>query len=203
MKNKTFKFVLPVLLPAVMLTLVSCSSTPEPSGEGDSVTAYRAGVPGGVAVETFEITASVTAVNHAQRTATLVTPEGKQTEFKAGPGVINFDQVRVGDQVKAIITEQLVVYVREKSEAPSQEQAGLVALAPRGAKPGAVMAETVEITTRVKSVDLKNQKATLDFPDGSTRTVAVRPDVRLSTADIGREVVIQATQAVAIRVEKP
>lgn len=202
MKNKTYQLVLPVFLPAVVLSLASCSSTPEPSGEETSITAYQMGVPGGVTVDTLQITASVTAVNHEQRTATLVTPDGKKTEFKAGSEVLNFDQVRVGDQVTATITEQLIVYVREKGEAGRDGQAGLIALAPKGAKPGALMAETVEITTRVKAVDLKNHKATLEFPDGRTKAFAVRPDVKLSASDVGREVVIQITQAVAVRVEK-
>jgi hypothetical protein len=65
------------------------------------------------------------------------------------------------------------------------------------------MADTAEVTTRVKSVDLKQHKATLEFPDGSAKTVAVRPNVKLSATDVGREVVIQVTQAVAVRVEKP
>jgi hypothetical protein len=65
------------------------------------------------------------------------------------------------------------------------------------------MADTAEVTTRVKSVDLKQHKATLEFPDGSTKTVAVRPNAKLSATDVGREVVIQVTQAVAVRVEKP
>jgi hypothetical protein len=65
------------------------------------------------------------------------------------------------------------------------------------------MADTVEITTRVKSVNMKKRKATLEFPDGSTKTVVVRPDVKLSAADAGREVVLQATDAIAVLVEKP
>lgn len=200
MKANPFKL---IALASVSAILVCTSCATKPAGEGSTVAAYQEGVPGGVIVDTVQITATVTAVDHAKRTATLVTPEGKKTEFKAGPEVINFDQVRVGDQVKATVTEQLVVYVREKGDGRSDGQASLIALAPKGAKPGAVMADTVEVTTRVKAVDLKNHKATLEFPDGSTKTVSVRPDVKLSAADVGREVVIQATQAVAIRVEKP
>jgi hypothetical protein len=194
-----------VIVPAAVLVCASCSTTtPPPPAEGSSAAAYQEGVPGGARVDTFEITATVTAVDHAKRQATLLTSDRKKTQYKAGPDVINFDQVRVGDQVKATVTEELVVYVREKSEPRNNDgQAGLVALAPKGAKPGAVMAATVEVTARVTSVDLRNHKATLEFPDGSTKTVAVRPDVKLSAADVGREVVIQVTQAVAIRVEKP
>ena len=64
------------------------------------------------------------------------------------------------------------------------------------------MAHTVEVTTRVKSVNLKKHEATLEFPNGKTKTFLVRPDVKLSATDVGREVVIRATEGVAVRVEK-
>lgn len=201
MKMIPSKLIALAIVPVAALTLTSCST--KPTGESRGVAAYQEGVPGGVIVDTFQITATVTAVDHAKRKATLVTPDGKKTEYKAGPEVINFDQVRVGDQLKVTVAEQLVVYVREKGEARTDGQAGLIALAPKGTKPGVLMADTVEVTTRVKSVDLKKHKATLQFPDGSTKTVAVRPDVKLSASDVGREVVIQATEAIAVLVEKP
>jgi hypothetical protein len=200
-KTKSLPLLACLLLPATTLVFTSCST--KPAGEGRAVAAYEQGVPGGVIVDTFQITATVTAVDHAKRQATLVTPDGKKTQYKAGPEVINFDQVRVGDQVKATVAEQLVVYAREQGAPGNDGAAGLIALAPKGAKPGVLMAETVEVTARVKSVDLKKHKATLQFPDGSTRTVAVRPDVKLSASDVGREIVIQATEAVAVRVERP
>ena len=201
MKIIPTQLIVAALVPAAVLVFVSCSNKPE--GKSASAAAYYEGVPGGVIVDTFQITATVTAVDHAKRQATLVTPDGKKTQYKAGPEAINFNQVRVGDQVKATVAEQLVVYAREKGEPRTDGGAGLIALTPKGAKPGGLMAGTVEITTRVKSVNLKKHKATLEFPDGSTKTVAVRPDVKLSDADVGREVVIQVTEAIAISVEKP
>lgn len=195
------KLIALALVPSAVFVFTSCSS--HSSGERATAAAYQPGVAGGVMVDTFQITATVTAVDSAKRQATLVTPDGKKTQFKAGPEVVNFPQIRVGDQVKATLTEQLVVFVREKSETRNDGGAGLIALAPKGAKPGVLMAETVEVTTKVKSVDLKNHKATLEFPDGSTKTVKVRRDVKISDADVGREVVIRATEALAILVEKP
>lgn len=201
MKMNASKLIALALVPSAVFVFTSCSSSS--SGERATAAAYQPGVPGGVMVDTFQITATVTAVDSAKRQVTLVTPDGKKTQFKAGPEVVNFPQIRVGDQVKATMTEQLVVFVREKGGARNDGQAGLIALAPKGAKPGVLMAETVEVTTKVKSVDLKNHKATLEFPDGSTKTVKVRQDVKISDADVGREVVIRATEALAILVEKP
>jgi hypothetical protein len=78
-----------------------------------------------------------------------------------------------------------------------------IALAPKGAKPGGFIANTVEVTARVKSIDLKRHRATLQFPDGKSKTVAVRPDVDLTKVKLGEEVVILTTEAMAIVVEKP
>ena len=142
-------------------------------------------------------------MDHSKRTYTLVTPDGRKTQYKAGPEVTNFDQVRKGDQVKATVTEQLVVRAREKGETRSDGETGFIALSPQGGKPGVVMADTVEVTARVKSVDVEKRKATLEFPDGTTRTVTVRPDVKLASSDVGREIVFRATESVAVKVEKP
>lgn len=194
----------PALAAAALLVCASCSTTPPPPPEHSTTRAYGEGVPGGVTVDTFEVTARITAVDRARREATLLTADGKHTLYKAGPEVRNFDQVQVGDQVKATVTEELVVYVREQSgRRNSDGQAGIVVLATRGVKPGSFAAETFEVTTRVRAVDLTNHKVTLEYPDGSIKTFAVRPDVKLSPTDVGREVVIQATHSVVIRVEKP
>jgi hypothetical protein len=195
---------------ATLLVCASCSSdhSAEKGGTGtgyqrSSTTDYEQGVPGGVTVDTYQITATVAAVDHARRQYTLMTPDGRKTQYTAGPEVTNFDQVREGDKVKATVTEQLLVFVHEKGQPRIEDQTTTrVAVTPKGAKPGVVMADTVEVTARVKSVDLKHHKATLEFPDGRTRTVSVRPDVKLSDADVGREVVFQATEAIAVKVEK-
>jgi Cu/Ag efflux protein CusF len=76
-------------------------------------------------------------------------------------------------------------------------------LAPIGAKPGGVTANTEEITAKVKAINLKHRKATLQFPDGTSHTFTVRPDVDMTKHAVGDEVVIRATEAVAISVEKP
>lgn len=65
------------------------------------------------------------------------------------------------------------------------------------------MASTVQVTAKVTAINLKHRKATFQFPDGSTRTVAVRKDVDLSKRQVGEEVVIRTTETLAIFVQKP
>jgi translation elongation factor P/translation initiation factor 5A len=183
------------------LAFSSCST--EPKGESAGFAAIRPGEPGGVMVETYKQTATVTGIDKATRKVTLVTKDGAKTTFKAGPEVANFDQLEVGDQVKATVTEQLVVFLRKAGEPTDDGAAAAVALAPLGAKPGVLMANTVEVTAKVKSIDVKHQKATLLFPDGTSHTFKVRKDVDLTKQTVGAEVVIRTTEAVAVLVEKP
>jgi translation elongation factor P/translation initiation factor 5A len=188
---------------AVALVVASCSTTSKPRGEATMTAAFQEGVPGGVMVGTYQETATVTAIDAAKRTVTLVGRDGTKTVFKASPEVRNFDQIRVGDQVKATVVEQLVVFLRQNGTPAGDSQASMVALAPKGAKPGVLMADTVEVTATVKAIDLKRHKATLQFPDGKSKTVAVRPDVDLTKVKLGEEVVILTTEAMAIVVERP
>jgi hypothetical protein len=59
------------------------------------------------------------------------------------------------------------------------------------------------VTATVTAIDLQSHKATLRFPDGSTRTVAVRRDVDLTKRHVGEEVVIRITEMLALDVQKP
>ncbi len=201
MKTKLLKAATLALVPAAIIALSSCSSTPE--GEGAALAASREGVPGGIYVETYQTTATVTGIDADTRKVTLVSPDGKKTLFKAGPEVVNFDQIQVGDQVKASVTEQLVVFMATDAPPQSQGAATVVALAPVGAKPGGLVADTVQVKAIVTSLDIKKRKATLKFPDDSVKTFAVRKDVDQTKRKIGEEVIIRCTEAVAISVEKP
>ena len=201
MKPITIKLPVLALLPAALLALTSCSSTPQ--GEGSTMVAAQRGVPGGVIVQTYKVTATVTAVDAASRKVTLITADGAKTTVKAGPEVVNFDQIQVGDQVKATVAEQLVMFMRKNGEPANDGEAAAVALAPVGAKPGMLMANTVEVTGKVEAIDLAHRKATLRFPDGHSQTFKVRKDVDMTKGKIGDEVVFRTTEAMAISVEKP
>jgi ABC-type Fe3+-hydroxamate transport system substrate-binding protein len=204
MKTNMLKWSVISLAPAAMLALVSCSSNSStPAGLTSSSAVYQPGVPGGVMVDTFKITATVTGIDATNRKVTLVTQEGKKTTVKCGPEVINFDQIRVGDQLKVAVTEELAVSMAPEGAPPSDGGVTAVVLAPKGAKPGGIVANTVQVTATVKAIDLKHHKATLEFPDGTTKTVAVRKDVDLTQRQVGEKVSIRTTETLAILVEKP
>ena len=201
------------LFVASLFISTGCSTTSSTSTEAETVSAVAAsgsssaaiaeGVPGGVMVDTVEVSAKVTAIDTAKRTATLKGSDGEAFTVKVGPEAVNFDQVRVGDMVNVTLTEELVVFLDEEGAAAPDGAAAVVALAPKGAQPGGVVAETVQVTATVKAIDKANRTATLQFEDGSTQTFPVRDDIDLSQRKTGEKVVFQVTEMIAISVEKP
>jgi hypothetical protein len=172
------------------------------TGQVTGAAVLAQGVPGGAVVRTYELTARVASIDTATRKVTLVSSDGIKKTVKMGPEVINFDQIHVGDQLKVMAAEELVVYVAGEGEASGDATAQFVALAPEGAKPGGMMAETTQVTAKVTAIDIGHRKATLEFEDGSTQTVAVRPDVDLGKRKVGDQVVIRITEALAIEVKE-
>ena len=160
--------------------------------------------PGGAVVETTTITATVDAIDAANRTVTLKFPDGKMKTVKAGPEVRNFDQIKVGDQVKATYAESVAIFVRKSDEKPSAGETQAVKVAPKGAKPGVVMVNTSEITAKVEAIDYKKRTVTLKGPEGNVRTFTVDKSVKkFSNVKVGDELVVRVTDALAIVVEKP
>ena len=191
------------LLPVALFTLTSCSSTSEPPPPvGTASVSYTKGVPGGVIVQTAKMTATVTAINHAKRTATLLAPDGKNFAVKVGREAVNFDQLGVGDRINAVVTQRMVVSVEQGGTASADGTAAAAALAPKGAQPGGEAAVTTQVTAKVIAIDVEKHTATLEFDNGNIETV-VRDDVDLSRQKVGEQVVYRITQMTAIWVEKP
>jgi hypothetical protein len=164
----------------------------------------KAQKPGAVAVETITAAATVDAVDTAKRKVTLKFADGKTQTYKLGPEVRNFDQIKVGDQVKTTYAESIAVFVRKSNEKPSADEVQTIQLAPKGAKPGVLMTDTFEVTAAVEAIDYKKRTVTLKGPEGNLKTVPVDKGVKnFKNVKVGDEVVMKITEAMAIYVEKP
>lgn len=195
MNKHIIKLITLALLPAAILTLTSCATM-----EGVEETTVIETADGAIIVDTFTTTATVTALDTAKRKVTLTSPGGSKSTYVAGPEIVNFPQIRVGDRVTATVTEEVAIYIG--SGAPPSAMAGTgVALAPVGAKPGGVMVDTAQVT--VTAVDAKNRNVTFQFPDGTTRKVKVGNKADLSSVRPGDNVIAQVSEGIALTVEKP
>ena len=193
-----------VLLIFVVFAFAACATTtPPPPPQVSGTTAVQEGVPGGVSVNSVEVTAKVTAIDKKNRKVTLLLPEGDKETVKVPPEAANFDQIGVGDLVKATLTQQVVIYLDEEGAAIPDGYAAGVALAPKGAQPGGIVAQAVKVTATVTAIDRTNRTATLEFDDGSVKSFPVRDDIDLNQRRVGEKVVFLVTESVALSVEKP
>jgi hypothetical protein len=202
-------------LASAALLLAACSQKEKPpevssrdlyQGEGTrglTAAAYTSGTPGGVITNTYSMTATVAAVDSATRQITLAEPDGKKSVITAGPAVANFDQIKVGDQVKAKVDTEVVISVRPAGTPAANAQSTTVTPAAPGGKPGIDVTGTAELTGTVTAVEPSQHRATVQFPDGQVVNVKARPDVDLTKVNKGDQVHIRATQAVAVNVESP
>jgi hypothetical protein len=206
MKTNTKTITTLALLPAALFALTSCSCTchsPPPPAVGSARLTYTEGVPGGVVVQTFKTSATVTAIDQAKREATLLGPDGKTFTVKAGPEAVNFDQVRAGDHVNATVTQRIVVSLGPEGAASTDGTAAAVIRSPKGEQPGGLAVETTQVTARLLAVDSAKRTATLGLPDGTTEIFPIREDVDLSRLRVGDQVIFRVTGMIAIWIEKP
>ena len=191
MRSKALKLTTLALLPATLLTLTSCSSTSTPPPVGTSREFFTKGVLGEVILQTFITTATLTAIDHVQRNATLVQFNGKQFIVKVGPEVANFDQIQVGDQVNATLTEKIVERLDKDASggATAVEAVGLVA-------------ENTQLTSKIIAIDSMKRTLTLRMEDGTTQTFPIREDVALSGIKLGDRIGFRVIEITAIKIEK-
>ncbi|VGO16649.1 hypothetical protein PDESU_05240 [Pontiella desulfatans] len=195
-----------VVLAVAVTVFCGCSEnvTPKvvPSAEASTSVLFAEGIPGGVIVDTLTLDAEVVAINQKERKATLLMPGGEKLRITVGPEAVNFDQIQKGDRVKAVVQEELVVYLGDENSAADDGAAVLAMRAEKGEQPGGMVADAVRTTATVTAVDLEAHTATLTFQDGSIETVEVRPDVELTSQSVGEKVVFEITKVVALSVEK-
>ena len=159
--------------------------------------------PGGIVVESVSGTATVDAVDKEKRMVTLKFADGRTQAIKLGPEVRNFDQIAVGDTVKATYAESVAIAVRKSDEKPTTTATQTVRVAPKGAKPGVIVTDTTEVTAKVEAIDYAKRTVSLKGPEGNVRTFSVDKSVKkFKNVKVGDEVVIRITQATAIVVEK-
>ncbi|MFZ0826615.1 MAG: hypothetical protein WAO02_04255 [Verrucomicrobiia bacterium] len=198
-----------LLLSAALLALTACSSTPSPSKSNSNqptnpaTYADQGNFEGQVVVNTVIQTNTVVSIDAAQRRIELKHADGKITSYKCGPQVANFDQIKVGDQVKATVVDEVALFIKPASQMQSITATAVAVGARLGAKPGVVSLDTLNFTAKVLSINPWLHQVTLQTADGQTKPVQVGEFVNLADFNVGDQVVVRLTQALAVLVEKP
>src|SRR5687767_5385842 len=148
-------------------------------------------------------TAKVVAVDPEERLVILKTADGDMIPVKCGKSVVNFDQIKAGDEVKATAVDRVAIYVG-KDEAGDRFGSGRVIMkAAKGERPGFLIADTAQSKAKVEAVDATARTVTLVGASGKSTPVSVGPDVDLANIKQGDEITVRTTTGIALSVERP
>jgi ribosomal 50S subunit-recycling heat shock protein len=152
---------------------------------------------------TTHITATVEAIDLENRVVTLKGPKGDLFDVIAGPQVKNLPQVKAGDQVNITYYQSIAVRVFKPGEAPqgAASAAGAERLAKPGEKPSGIAGANVTITATVESISPNKTSVTLKMADGKYKVVKIKEKKNLDNVSVGDEVVITATETLAVSVK--
>ncbi len=157
--------------------------------------------PGRILTSTVKSMAIVESVNKETRELKLIDASGKRFTIVAGDVVRNFDQIEPRDRIVTEYLNSVAILVVPKG-APELGQGAAVEVAPKGAKPGIKGVKTFLIKAEVIALNLSDRIVTLHYEDGSVDTIKVAEDVPLDLVNVGDEVRLRVTTAIAISVQK-
>src|SRR5262245_17002986 len=148
-----------------------------------------------------EATATVQAIDSANRVITLRSEDGTEDTMYVPKDVTRFDQVKVGDKLKVRYHESMVFQLRKPGQASNKPDDTASASRIAGAKPGAQMSRQMTATVDVVAVDPAVPSITVKTADGRTVTRKIENKKNIEGVKAGDKIDITFTQAALIAIE--
>lgn len=207
--DPSFKFAAGILLPATLLILTSCSSSPPAAWNAETSfapAAYESNQEfgGEVATEAVSTTATVISVDRVKRLVVLKRADGSSVTYKVLPGALGFDVIQAGDEVKVSVAEEMAVFLGRNS-VPAGAGAGTAKLRirlPDGTQAAAEEVGTLVYTGEIAAINDWDDTVTLQLPGGQTKTIKVSEFVNLADVSVGDTVSVKASEAAVLMLEK-
>lgn len=185
MKNRNLKFTFVIILSAVVaLSLTGCGT---PSNASVQPVSKPGLIQGDISVRIVQDGVTVSAMDVARRTLTLQR-DGATKTFTVNPSVENFDQVKVGDQIRAEVKAELSVYYLENGWLTNPD--------------GSPRPKTANFNAKILRVDRSSRLLTLKFTNGQKTTIQAAAEVRLEKMAPGDDVVMRSNEITGITIKK-
>ena len=187
-----------LILPLALLLMAFVSASFLPAQDEPPKTRAEEEKAGVEMDEVTELTATIEAIDHANRTVTLRGSGGRTATISVPEDFDDFDTLRVGDKVKARYAEAIAVNFSEPGqplEATEVEQASNV-------PGGKAAARKVNVRVQVKSIDQEEGTLTVMTPEGKDVTMHVDDTARLNRLKPGDQINVTYTEALLVTLEK-
>jgi ABC-type Fe3+-hydroxamate transport system substrate-binding protein len=153
---------------------------------------------GVVVVGETEAVVTVVSVDRKARTVTVQGPKGRIVTINVPPEAQNLDQVKKGSRFQVRYVESVAVAVT-KGGVASASKDQTVRLAPKGATPGGVVVNTMQISGTVEALDRTRRTVALKGPKGNEMEFQVAPDAKLEGIQLGDLVTVVYAEALAMQ----
>jgi hypothetical protein len=203
---KLFAVPLALLVMAVSAHAQGAAPAAPPAAPSNAPVEVKAtGTPGkAAATRSQKVTATVKAVDVANRTITLQGPKGKDQTFRVGPQVQRLAEIAPGDKIVVEYEQGLMLEYQPPGSQPVQPEAAVVAGRGDASKaPAGGALATVQATVTVTAIDQKNRIVVFQGPGGNLYQVKAGPKIKLEKLKVGDQLLATYVEAVAIAVEKP
>lgn len=152
-----------------------------------------------------ELQASVEAIDQKKREVTLKGPLGNVVTITAGEQVKRFNEIKVGDVVRAEYWTFLRAEFREPTEEEKQNPLEVLleaGRAPKEVAPAAAVGAVVKAVVKVVAIDKQGREAAIQGPRGGIMIVPVMDNAVLNNLKVGEVVIMTYAEAVAVSLVK-
>lgn len=189
-----------VLVISLLLGFAGCSSAKKkpavPANQGSTTDLIEATEP--------VFNARVQAISRKKQLLTLKFNDEKVAKIKVSGSVRNFEEVGVGDSIKAKFDDQVEVFPVNAAGKPVWPEIKEIKKAPKGTPPSAATVRPYEYASTVTAVDYLAKKITIKGPAGHPiRLTATADATRFNEIKAGDSVVARFTQTNRIDIEPP
>ena len=146
------------------------------------------------------LTATIEAIDQTNRIVTLKGPKGNLVDTYVDDSYKRFNDLKVGDQVKAQYYESLAMSIR-KAGAPAPTAGVKDSVTPREGAPGATAARQLTTSVTVTALDPKVPSISVKGPKGNVFSMRVQDPKRLEGVNVGDTIDVTYTQALLIAVD--
>jgi Cu/Ag efflux protein CusF len=148
-------------------------------------------------------TATIAAIDHTNRVVTLKDDKGNVEDFKCGPEIKRFDELKVGDTVTFSYHAAVVYQIAKPGASSTSAPESVSAVRGQGPKPSGAYARQRQVTVTVEAIDPAVPSITVRAPNGNTLSAQVKDKKNLGGVKVGDKIDITYTEAMMIVVEAP
>ncbi|MCX6550624.1 MAG: hypothetical protein NTY02_06410 [Acidobacteria bacterium] len=147
-------------------------------------------------------TSVIQAIDTTNRLVSLKNDDGTIDTIYAGPDVLRFNELKVGDKVTFRYYESVVYAIQQPGTKPP-EGVDVAITRREGGTPAGTMSQQQTAVVTVNAIDMKAPSITITSADGSKTEFKVEDKKNLAGVKAGDKIQITYTRALAISVEPP